>query len=107
MDEDLKRLHKEKAFRKLPREKGETPYLIFPTLEEKDMEIYLSRYEEFNFLWYLEQCSKINAHVAGKDQVTGAKKGRQSKKNYSDPNYELGGYQEMKEEWMKKNAKKN
>ena len=104
--DDLNRLYKENTFRKLEREKGEANYLIFPKLEEQDMGIFDNKYEDYNFHWYLEQCTKINAIEPEKNIFHNGKRTRQGKKGLADPNYSLDNYAEMKKEWELKNGKK-
>jgi hypothetical protein len=102
----LARLYRENTFRKLVRDKAENNYLIFPKKEEGDMEIFQNKYDDFNFQWYLEQCAKINAKQPELNLPEQGRKARQMKKSLPDPNYRLDNYQELKEQWKKKNAKK-
>lgn len=99
-------MHKENTFRRLGKEKGDSFYLVFPTIEEKEFDILQKKFEDFDCNWYLEQCAKINAFVNNKNEAEVGRKTRQSKKSYPDPNYYLEGYAEMKEDWEKRNAKK-
>ena len=68
------------------------------------MEIFQSKYEDYNYHWYLDICKQLNAKEQDDEFTQNGKKIRQ--KDRKDPNYDLEGYNEMKEEWRKKNIKK-
>ncbi len=87
------------------KDKNTTNYLIFPKKEENELQIYQNEHKEFDFRRYLELCSTINAKEPQKEVADNARKTGQ-RKSQPDPNYQLQGYLQLKDAWLRRSHKK-